>query len=487
MTSADHAKSRTRSPASERPTNAWTGAALGVVAALPALLWFRGFTVDDALISAGVAHRIATGQGYRFDAAGPVVDAVTPLGYAFVLAPFAARSAVAALAWAKALGAAAWLIAAALLGAHIARTSRRRIALAPLIAAAFCPALAAWSASGMETGLVTLFATLALRGGASGVVAAGMAAAWRPELIPWAAILAAGLGFVEAVGASPLGRALGALRRVAPVLGFPLVVALVRWRVFGHTAPLAVFAKPGDVEQGAAYSLAALLGAGPVWLLVAPRALARLEPSRRVMLVAAAVHFAAVALAGGDWMWLFRLAVPVLPSILLVGASIADCAIWPATLVRVLVACAAAVAVALPHAGDARDVGARRARLIDAGRRVLADARHVATVDVGWVGAAAPGASIVDLAGATDAEIAALPGSHTSKRIHAGLLAARGVDAMVLLLAPGARVARPWTSSRFARAVEARIAGLPDADGFAPAATLPLGGGAQDYLVVVRR
>src|SRR4051812_27296533 len=58
-----------------------TQAALGAVLAAAigiALAW--GFTVDDALISARVAAHLAQGLGYRFNADGPRVDCVTPLG-----------------------------------------------------------------------------------------------------------------------------------------------------------------------------------------------------------------------------------------------------------------------------------------------------------------------------------------------------------------------------------------------------------------------
>src|SRR5512140_3826188 len=77
-------------------------AAVGVV-----LFW--GFTVDDALVTARVAWRPANGQGYRFNASGRVVDAVTPLGWVYVLVPFAKGSPTAALTAARWLGAILWI------------------------------------------------------------------------------------------------------------------------------------------------------------------------------------------------------------------------------------------------------------------------------------------------------------------------------------------------------------------------------------------
>ena len=63
----------------------------------------------------------------------------------------------------------------------------------------------------------------------------------------------------------------------------------------------------------------------------------------------------------------------------------------------------------------------------------MAGSRAIACVDVGWVAAAAPHATLVDLAGVTDREIAYLPGGHTSKAISPSLLSARGVDTLLLL------------------------------------------------------
>ena len=81
----------------------------------------------------------------------------------------------------------------------------------------------------------------------------------------------------------------------------------------------------------------------------------------------------------------------------------------------------------------------------------LAGAARVATLDVGWPTAATE-ASIVDLAGLTDPEIAALPGGHTSKRVDPALLLARDPDVILLYFRrrDGERV--------YWREVEARLA-----------------------------
>src|SRR5690606_35735574 len=83
---------------------AWLAAAAGLGAALPAVVALRGFTVDDAFITARYAAHIASGIGYRFNAGGPVTDGVTPLGWAYVLAPLASGGPLAAWRAAKWLG-----------------------------------------------------------------------------------------------------------------------------------------------------------------------------------------------------------------------------------------------------------------------------------------------------------------------------------------------------------------------------------------------
>src|SRR5690606_31194944 len=119
------------------------------------------FTVDDALISTRVAHQLAQGHGYRFNPGGPLSDAVTPFGWAFLLAPFAAPSPIAGLAAARYLGLGFALVSAYQIAklSYGRRWQRRLIVLAP---AALCLPLGAWCVSGMETPLILLLATLSL-------------------------------------------------------------------------------------------------------------------------------------------------------------------------------------------------------------------------------------------------------------------------------------------------------------------------------------
>jgi hypothetical protein len=239
---------------------------------------------------------------------------------------------------------------------------------------------------------------------------------------------------------------------------FFLVVA-IRLAVFGRPTPLAVLAKPSDPWLGAKYALACFLLTGPL-ALVAPRALVRSTPFVRGLVLAVAVHFAAVAVAGGDWMPLSRLVVPVLPAVILAAAHVASVADARMTAARVALALAGELFVMIKIGPVAARVGPDRAALVREIAVALEGARVVAALDAGWVGAATE-ANIVDLAGLTDPAIAALPGGHTTKRIAPALLDARGVDTLVLLLARGARLETPWTASSFDRGVEARIASFP--------------------------
>ena len=437
---------------------ALVAAAGGLLALAPALA-LRGFTVDDALITARYAAHLARGLGYRFNAAGAVTDGVTPLGFPFLLAPFAAGGPLAALAAAKVLGAVAWTLAAAVLALAIDRAAASRARFFALALVACSAPLAAWSVAGMETGVAAALGALAvalpeLGAVRAGAASAGLLAALRPEALPFALVLSA--------SPSPRGERTTALRLALGAGPFTAVVA-VRALVFGHVVPLAVPAKPSDAEHGVAYALACFALAGPV-AVVAPVALARMSGWGRGLVAAVLVHFAAVAFAGGDWMPLSRLVVPALPAAALAFARLSDAAAPWSTGARLALALSGELFQAARVGRAAAGVGAARAAVIAEMRAPLAGARVVAALDIGWLGAATD-ATIVDLAGVTDPDVAALPGGHTSKGIPPGLLDARHVDAVVLLVADGERVVEPWTGTAFARRVERRVAAIPGMGG----------------------
>jgi hypothetical protein len=464
------------------------GALIGFVCAALGLVSAWGFSVDDALIVTRVAHHLASGIGYRFNPDGPIVDCVTPLGYAPLLAPLSHGGAWQGLLAARVLGSACWLGAAAALGAASALvTTGYRRALAPLVLGSCLP-LSAWASSGLETGLVLLLATLALAPVVSGsalavvggALAAGLGAALRPELVPWAVVLCFGLAWARR--ASPARWALCVLLALLPALA----VALLRELAFGRPAPLAVLAKPSDLDHGLRYAFGALALSGPCWLVIS-RAYRQVEPRYWALGAAALVHAVVLLGVGGDWMPLWRLWLPALPSIVLLGCALAERGHPAANALRLLAVALGALLLYWGKGADTRGVVAQRTRLSRELAPLVAGAQRVATVDVGWVSAALEGTNVVDLAGVTDEDVALLPGGHTSKRLPRDFLERRQIDAMVLLDEPRElghpneppAPPRPW------RAVERRLLGLDGAEAFHVAGRLVLTP-QQDYVVLRR-
>lgn len=430
-----------------------------------AMLW--GFTVDDALITCRYAHHVATGHGYVFNPGGPSTDGVTPLGYPYVLAPFARASALDALLAAKLIGAVAHAVGAAVVAFTIGRLGGARVRWAGLVLWLVAAPAVAWSASGLETpvaaALVAAGASLRLLGRRDrlGIVLLGLSAAMRPELLPLAATLGAphpNDGTEPRVGGATFAR-------LALVSTPFLAVATIRGIAFGRPGPLSASAKPADVGLGLQYMVVCLLVVGAVGV-VAPFALRRASRFTRWLVAAFVVHAAAVAFAGGDWMPVSRLFVAALPVLALAVASIASEAARPAwTLVRAALALVGEIYVWIVVGHKLVRVQADREALIEQMRAPLAEARVVAGLDVGWLGAAAPDATIVDLAGVTDPEVARLPGGHLEKKIPDGLLKERGTDTLVFQLFREHPVAEPWSESFFARGIEMYVATEPGLEG----------------------
>jgi hypothetical protein len=164
--------------------------------------------------------------------------------------------------------------------------------------------------------------------------------------------------------------------------------------------------------------------------------------------------------AGGDWMPLGRLFVPVLPAFVVAATAIAARVPGRLTAGRG-VAAAFAMAFAWKAAGlRARGVVDGRLGLVAQAPAALLGSRVVAAVDVGWPSAAWHG-TLVDLAGVTDPAIAALPGGHTTKRVPSTLLDARGVDTLLFLRADVPDDPARLDGGPFARGVEEAIAQDP--------------------------
>jgi hypothetical protein len=341
--------------------------------------------------------------------------------------------------------------------------------------------LAAHAVSGMETAFATALATCAALAGPRVRLAgalAGLAASLRPELAPWAVILALGLGWAARASAS---RVVGA---ACLALGPFVLCAVVRWAVWGRPGPLALLAKPSDVAHGLAYVARGYCDTLTPLLVLAPLALRR-DRFALALALAFVAHIAAIVVVGGDWVHFFRLLVPVCPSLAWAAVLAAEHAHVAATAVRSVLAVGAGLAL-LPGAIPWRGLQADRAAIVSSASSWLDDTHAVAALDVGWVGAATE-ADIVDLAGLTDPEIAALPGGHTSKRVGAMLLLSRQTDAILLYTPKGLPDGDldAWRDVRWGRVVEARLAGDEVvARHFTAVAWLPLGSGPAGYVLL---
>jgi len=451
----------------------WSAVFAAAAACGAAFMW--GFTVDDALISIRYAHHLASGAGYRWNADGPSTDGVTPLPWPFLIAALARGPALATLARVKALDVVLAAASAALVGARAASAgpAARFTALAAL---ATCLPLAAWGASGMETPLAALLCTscvFCMNRPLAAASFAGLAAAVRPELLPWAATISCGAALARR---DPPAGVMGA----SALASAPFAAcALVRRFAFGRFAPLAVLAKPSDLEHGVVYAAAALLACALPVLVVAPRAARQLPRAQVAVLAAFAVHVLAIVAAGGDSMPYSRLFVPVLPSLLFVHLELVRVATGPAFWARTCAALALAGYVASVAAAGGRSVMRDRAALVARAKPLLRGDARIAAVDIGWISAAAEDAHVVDLAGLTDPEIAALPGGHTSKHVDGSMLLDRRVDAIVLYVDP--------LPDAFRHAVGAHLARDPLVTSHFPRrALLPLGAAGAGYVVLER-
>ncbi len=457
------------------------GGLLGGAVAVIGVLSLWGFCVDDAWIIARVADNLAEGRGHRFNPDGPVVDAVTPLGFAHLVAALGGAGPLGAFRVARLLGAAALIGVGVLLGIRIGYAGKSRARFWVLVWLCASIGIPAWAVSGMETALIML-AVVAGCGARVGQAALlGCAAAWRPELLPFALVGAVGAGWASGSGVR------GALIRAGVCLLPTVGMIALRLQHFGVSTPLAFVAKPSDLEHGLRYAIGGGVFTGALPLVMGSLRYSRLSALGRTRVVALSAHLAALSLAGGDWMPLYRLWCPVLPVALLLAAeSLEHCGRRRGLgAVAVGVACLSLPAVV--HFQDARAVESRRLELVDGAAPLLDGAGTIVSLDVGWVGLATQ-APVVDLAGVTDPEVAYLAGGHTSKRIPKDFARRRGVDAAVVLAPPGRRPAvgeRPAVEMA-SRAVEARLLSQLAELGFRSVGLVPLGGTSQSYVVLRR-
>jgi hypothetical protein len=228
--------------------------------------------------------------------------------------------------------------------------------------------------------------------------------------------------------------------------------------------PLSALAKPPLPQNGLPYVLRALLlFVGPFGaILIGWRA----REGRRLRPIAAilGVHLLAVVLAGGDWMPGFRLMMPLAPLLCLgLGLAFAEASLR----MRRPVAIGLALLVVAPWGIDAAlqwpalraSAEARRGPGREIAEALRASPR-VAMVDVGYL-AYASGATVIDLGGITDDEIARLPGGHLDKAIPVELLMGRDPSALLLHASAPPRVREGRLATLAGYPVERRLARMP--------------------------
>lgn len=425
--------------------------ALGVALVIALLVAWRlmgpEYLVDDAWISFRVARNWLETGALTYDVARPPLEGMTNLLWTLLstvwvaLLPGRDPASVGRL-----VGLACHLGTVMLIARLAARESARaggNAALAAAVAGALvatCTSLAYNAMSGLETGLWgLLFAValdrtgLALSGDRRAAVASGVALgllAWtRPE-----GILAGGV-LTATVGLSREQRGT-ALRIALPFGAFVVALCAFRLATYGALVPNTFHAKPPSPASGLHYFASfALYGLGIVGPIAAFPALRRSRTARLAGVVAVAMVLGTIW-SGGDWMPGFRrLTLPVLVLFALagIGCGLARGGWRPACAIAIagVFAAHAYTAVMLPQRTFDYSVREQLARAAEATPGVKA----VALADIGVFGWHFRG-SVFDLAGLTDAHIAALPGEHGHKEWDEAYFRERSPE-LVLVLGNG--------------------------------------------------
>jgi hypothetical protein len=210
---------------------------------------------------------------------------------------------------------------------------------------------------------------------------------------------------------------------------------------FGAVVPDTLAARRAPPGAGLEYLASALVPTGAIlwWPLAIAGGL--LSRSRRTALALVVALVVGVAAVGGDWMPGWRFLVPVWPLTVWLAARgalalrlrVRRRAGAVLVVVGIAGACLLGAATTVATLPEIRAAGLERARtaprLVAALRRL--GVRHVALVDVGWVGWSG-GFRTTDLAGLTDRTVARAPGVYLDKHIEEGYLRARAPDAIVL-------------------------------------------------------
>jgi hypothetical protein len=285
--------------------------------------------VDDAWIHMRVAHNWASGFGPNWNPGERVEVSTSPMWMA--LLALGVRLGIPAPSGALAL----MILGAAGAGAGVARLSdgwHARV-IAPVLLATL-PSFCSWSGMPMEVAFaggtlawsaVAALQTRSLGGAALTGILACISALVRPELMMAIPILV-GIAWSQAPRPNRLRVAIVA----ALTAGVPLgIFFLLRYSYYGAFVPNTYVAKVVGVSLGARlrtgvpYVLRAVW-TQPVLFIAAIVGIACGGPRLRLLGLLSAVVLAGVAWTGGDHFAFSRLAIPVIPLVCVLAASVFD-------------------------------------------------------------------------------------------------------------------------------------------------------------------
>ncbi|MBW2269898.1 MAG: hypothetical protein JRH16_15100 [Deltaproteobacteria bacterium] len=320
---------------------AWSVAGAAIAFLYLVHVWWLAGVAEDAFISFRYARHLAQGLGLVWNPGEPPVEGYTNFLWVLLTSLFVRFD------WdvpraAQVVGALAGLAALANTG-FVARGLgwKRRWALLPMGLLAISGPFAAWAGAGLETLAFTALSFAALnhaagwaRDGNAGdrfalMGALLLAALTRPE-----GLLVAGVLLPLAAALGLRGERARLARSVAALALAYGAYFLWRWYTFGYPLPNTFYAKTGgglaQAQRGAAYlgyfvlhyaapwlpALVLASWAGRVWPHFGPR-----DPFFVLASAFVVAWTAYVVAVGGDYMAMYRFAVPALPVLALLLAS----------------------------------------------------------------------------------------------------------------------------------------------------------------------
>lgn len=336
-----------------------------------AFTWRANFLCDDAYISFRYARNLAEGHGFVFNPGqGAPVEGVSNLLWVWILTPISAAGFDLGVA-SRVLSIASGLLLLGLV--HRVLDRRLRLGYGSVLFGtlfvALSPPIAVWSTGGLATmpfalGVFWLYERLLGDPGQPRARGAAVAAAsvvmLRAEGLAWVLLFVLPAGYMARGG-----RNRGLRAAVGQVLLVALLVqgALVAWRLrtFGVPFPNTVYAKVGltaeQVVRGGHYGLATLtvFPATLIGLALIPAARRRMAATAWVGAMAGVFGTLAFCVfVGGDFMAMFRFAVPAIAPLAILMASGVDALAPQGGVRRALVVVAVLgnlVGATLPHFG----------------------------------------------------------------------------------------------------------------------------------------